>query len=125
MWLENKKYRAIRTALHSGAQGALDRVLHEIPAEEKGSGQAPVRCPVCYKELKRGPLPYLEFFGAACPDFHGWWLSPEISKKLRDFIREQISAGVKKARQFKRLLLFLAVLAGLVFLNSLLSLRWP
>ena len=122
MWLENKKYREIRTALHSGAQSALDRVFHEIPADEKGSVQAPVRCPVCHKDLKRGPLPYLEFFGAACPDFHGWWLSPEISKKLRDFIGEQISAGVKKARQFKRLIIFLMALGGLAFLNTLLSL---
>lgn len=125
MWLENKKYRAIRTALHSGGQAELDRVLHEIAVEEKGPVQPLARCPVCRQELKRGPLPYLEFFGAACPDFHGWWLSPEISKKLRDFIREQISLGVKKARQFKMLLGFFAFFAGLIFLNTLLPVKTP
>lgn len=125
MWLENKKYREIRTALHSGGQAALDRVLHEITAEEKDLVQPMARCPVCHKELKRGTLPYLEFFGAACPDFHGWWLSPEISTKLRDFIREQMSLGVKKARQFKMLLGLFAFLAGLVFLNGLLPVMAP
>lgn len=125
MWLENKKYREIRTALRSGGQAELDRVLHEIAAEEKDLVQPMARCPVCHKELKRGNLPYLEFFGAACPDFHGWWLSPEISKKLRDFIREQIFLGVKKARQFKMLLGFFAFLAGLIFLNGLLPALKP
>lgn len=121
MWLENKRYREIRTALHSGARSALDRVLHEMAVEEKGSLQAPGRCPLCHKELRRGPLPYLEFFGAACPDFHGWWLSPEISKKLRDFIREQISLGVKKARQFKIVAALFVAGACLFFLSGLFS----
>ena len=118
MWLENKRYRQIRTALHSGTNSELDRVLHDIAANEQDLPKAPTRCPVCHKELKRRTLPYLEFFGAACPDFHGWWLSPEISKKLRDFIRDQISVGVKKARQFKIVALLIAGIAGFVFLNG-------
>lgn len=125
MWLEKKKYQEIRTALQAGAQAELDRVLHDIAAREKGSLQVPARCPVCHKELKRGPLPYLEFFGAACPDFHGWWISPEISQKLRDFIREQISLGVKKARQLKMLIAFLIGVGGIFFLSGVLSSIMP
>ena len=113
MWLENQKYKEIQTALHSGEQQRLDRILVDLLRREKKIHDSPQRCPVCHKPLTRQTLPYFEFFVTACPDFHGLWMSPEITKKLRDFIVEQISASAKKgqhARFFQRAaIIFIAI----------------
>ena len=115
MWLENNKYREIRSALHAGASSRLGKILEEIPLVEKGI--APTRCPTCHKELKRSTLPYLEFFVAACPEFHGWWLSPESVRKMRQFIAEQVSLAFGKAQRMRILAAFLVAFFGTIFLS--------
>ncbi len=115
MWLENQKYKRLRTALHAGAGPELGRILEEIPLTEKGN--APTRCPVCHRELKRSTLPYLEFFASACPEFHGWWLSPEMARKMRQFVAEQVSLTFGRARRTRIITAFFVAFLGTIFLS--------
>ena len=109
MWLERDNYCKIRTAVHVGRPKELDKVLQDIIIRDNGRTERPADCPACGKPLIRRALPYLEFFVNSCPDFHGVWMSPEISRRLKDFLREQISIAGRKAQSLK---IFLYMMIG-------------
>ncbi len=114
MWLETEKVREIDTAVYTGERGKLHRVFSDLFGTE-GPREILTTCPTCHKPLVRKSLSYLEYLVSACPDRHGVWMSPEVSVKLKDFVREQIATRAKK----QRLILFAGIFAAIFLLSAL------
>jgi hypothetical protein len=113
MWLENEKVREIDTAVYTGERGKLHRVFSELFGSEGNPREVLTQCPTCHKPLVRKSLSYLEYLVNACPDRHGVWMSPEVSVKLKNFVKEQIATKAKKQK--------LILSAGILILVILIS----
>ena len=98
MWLEEGKFQALGSAVLKGERRSLTRIFSEIFHPENHASRALTQCPTCQKTLVKKMHPYLEYFLQSCPDRHGAWLSPEVSRKIRDLAYEQLHTSESKKR---------------------------
>ncbi len=118
MWFEKRQYDEVHTVLKRGVLEDLRRVLSEVFSFERPEKEAPGICPKCSKPLTRQMLPYLEVLVNACPDYHGFWMTGEVSRAFRKSIGEELAVSSRR-KTSRRMIAALLLFAGTGFILSL------
>lgn len=112
MWFEKRQYDEVHSVLKRGVIHDIRRMLSEVFSFDRSDRENPGICPRCNKKLTRQMLPYLEAIVNACPDYHGFWMTRDVSLAIRKSLGEELAASTRKTELRK----WMAVLAAFVLL---------
>jgi hypothetical protein len=104
MWFPRSVFEKFNSVLRVGALKEADQILVGVLQDEKNNAAKPGYCPHCKKNLVHQALPYLEVFVHACPEKHGFWMTPENSLGLKKFINEQLHEEHHQKNRFRLLI---------------------
>lgn len=119
MWFQKSVFDKFQSVLRLGSLKEADRILVGALESEPRVEAPPNTCPHCRKGLIRQALPYLELFVNACPEKHGFWMTPENSSGLKKFIREQMGEEMRRKNKVRLLRSFFAGFATVIIFHLL------
>ena len=121
MWFTKSVFDKFHQVLRIGSLREANQILVSVISGEEKPAGAPSSCPHCHKNLISQALPYLELFVNACPEKHGFWMTPESSVSLKKFISEQILMEMQKKYKLRLLKSFFIGFCAVLALH----LAWP